>query len=79
MALANNAMTTDKSKHIDIRYHFVREHVQSGAIRLEYCPSEKMLADVLTKALPSPRHKLLSSTLMGCPSDDEGEERGGVL
>jgi hypothetical protein len=41
-----------RTKHIDIRYHFIRQVVTSGAIKLLYCPTEDMLADALTKALP---------------------------
>ena len=39
-------------KHVDIKYHFVRDMVQSGRIKLLYCPSENMLADMFTKGLP---------------------------
>ena len=39
------------SKHIDIRYHFVRDHANAGNIKLVYCPSEDMVADMLTKCL----------------------------
>jgi len=49
MALATNPMTTGKTKHIDIRYHFIREVVKSGAaVVIEYCPATDMLAIVLT-------------------------------
>jgi hypothetical protein len=46
-----------RTKHIDIRYHFIRYAIQNGAIRLVYCPTDDMLADTLTKALPSARAK----------------------
>ena len=41
-----------RTKHIDIRYHFIRQVVASGALRLVYCPTEDMTADILTKGLP---------------------------
>ena len=41
----------DKSKHIEVRYHFVRDMVQKGAIKLKYLPTEEKVADVLTKHL----------------------------
>jgi hypothetical protein len=48
--------TTDnyhaRTKHIDIRYHFIRHVVQTGALSLIYCPMDDMVADILTKALP---------------------------
>ena len=42
-----------RTKHIDIRYHFVRQVVASGGISIVYCPTDDMTADILTKALPS--------------------------
>jgi hypothetical protein len=41
-----------RTKHIDLRYHFIRQAVATGAIDLVYCPTEDMAADNLTKALP---------------------------
>jgi hypothetical protein len=41
-----------RTKHIDIRVHFIREVVAGGAIDMVYCPTEDMTADILTKALP---------------------------
>ena len=46
IAIATNPESHDKTKHIDIRHHFVRDLVEKGAIRLEYCPSVDMVADI---------------------------------
>ena len=46
-----------RSKHIDIQYHYVRELAEQGTIAVEYIPTEKMLADCLTKPLNAPRFK----------------------
>jgi hypothetical protein len=46
-----------RTKHIDIRYHFIRWIIEEGKIRLVYCPTEDMVADVFTKALSSPKVK----------------------
>jgi hypothetical protein len=51
IALANSGGYRAKTKHIDVRYHFVRQGVESGAIRLEYLPTSEMPADGLTKPL----------------------------
>jgi len=53
--LAKNPQASQRTKHIDIRYHYIREVIQEGKIQLEQCPTNEMTADVLTKALPSRR------------------------
>ena len=39
---------------MDIRYHFIRDYVNDKKITVRHCPTAKMLADILTKALPGP-------------------------
>ncbi|MCP4490581.1 MAG: DDE-type integrase/transposase/recombinase, partial [Gammaproteobacteria bacterium] len=51
IAIANNSISHCRSKHIDIKYHYVRQKVTEGAIELHYCPTHDMVADVLTKGL----------------------------
>jgi len=46
----------DRSKHINIRYHYFHEKVEQGNVMVVYCPIENMVANVLTKALPRPKH-----------------------
>ena len=41
-----------RTKHIDIRFHFIRDTIQRMEISLAYCPTDDMTADILTKALP---------------------------
>lgn len=52
ITLANNPVAHRRTKHIDIRYNFVRHCVYEGLIQLEYISTEDNLADVLTKPLP---------------------------
>lgn len=50
--LARNPVFHGRSKHIDIRYHFIRECVERGQIKVEYVKTDEQRADTLTKALP---------------------------
>ena len=52
ISMAKNPVFHKRTKHIQIRYHFVREAVEEGVIALEYCCTSEMLADSFTKALP---------------------------
>ena len=49
--LTKNAKFHNRTKHIDICHHFVRERVVSNEIRVIYCPTEDMIADIMTKGL----------------------------
>jgi kynurenine formamidase len=51
IALARNLVAHSRAKHIDIRHHFIRERLQISEIRLEYCSTKDMLADIFTKQL----------------------------
>ena len=48
---ANNNHSSRRTKHVDIQYHFVRDTVSDGKVKFEYCRTEDMAADVLTKPL----------------------------
>ena len=51
ICLSKNPQWHGRSKHIDIRYHFIREQVNNQNIELKYCPTNNMIADMLTKGL----------------------------
>jgi hypothetical protein len=53
IALAKNPVFHDRSKHIDIQYHYTRDLVKQEKIQLNYIPTQDMLADILTKSLLS--------------------------
>jgi len=46
-----------RTKHIDIRYHFIHYIIEARSIKLIYCPTDQQTADTLTKALPSIKAK----------------------
>jgi hypothetical protein len=52
-----------RTKHIDIRWHFIRYCIDNGSIELRYCPTEDMTADLLTKPLPSGKAKHFAHAL----------------
>ena len=49
IALAKNPVQHQRSKHIDIKYHFIRAEIQKGYAKLKCVPSEEKLADLFTK------------------------------
>ena len=63
ICIANNSATTKRSKHMDVRYHYVREEVNSLHIKTVHCPTVEMIADILTKPVPRPRYDKLRSKL----------------
>ena len=51
IAIAKDPVKHTRAKHIDIRFHFLRDVVKRGDIQLEYCMTENMTADVLTNSV----------------------------
>ena len=63
IALSRNPVFHDRSKHIDVCYHFIWECVDEGGIVLSYTETEQQLADVLTKALGRVRFQKLQDMI----------------
>lgn len=57
MALAGNPKHHERTKHIDIRYHYIREAVQDNLILLEHISTYDNIADLLTKPLSRDAHQ----------------------
>ena len=53
--ISNNPENTSRVRHLDIRYHFVRQCIEEGKIKLQYIPTQCQLADSFTKSL----HRIL--------------------
>lgn len=52
--MAKGNVNHQRSKHIDMRYHFIQEAVTAGEMKLTWIPTSEMVADILTKVLPAP-------------------------
>jgi len=60
IAVAENPIHHARTKHLDIQLQkFVRDHIERNTIELQYCPTNDMLADIMTKALARDRHAKL--------------------
>ena len=64
IALAKENRFSDRAKHIDIQYFFIREHLELGTFLLHYCDTKDMLADILTKPLAQAIFSSLLQRLM---------------
>lgn len=63
IAMAKNHMIQERTKHIDIRHHFLRELVAGKVVKVLYCETDKMLADILTKGLTREKHEFFCKEL----------------
>ncbi|GKA65309.1 RNA-directed DNA polymerase, eukaryota, reverse transcriptase zinc-binding domain protein [Tanacetum coccineum] len=63
IALCCNNVQHSRSKHIDVRYHFIKEQVENGVAELYFVITEYQLADIFTKALPRERFNFLVEKL----------------
>ena len=65
IAMSENAVRRKYSRHIDIRRYFVRELVAGGVLKLVPLRTHLMMADALTKGLPTPAHAKHRAVMMG--------------
>ena len=63
LALASVDNYHARTKHIDVRYHFIQDVIKKGSISLIYCSTEDMMADTLTKPLPKWKTTLYNLSL----------------
>ncbi|GJT12249.1 hypothetical protein Tco_0859291 [Tanacetum coccineum] len=63
IALSCNNVQHSRAKHIDVRYHFIKENVENGIVELYFVLTEYQLADIFTKPLPRERFNFLIDKL----------------
>ncbi len=63
IAMAQNLVHHAQSKHIDVQYQFVREELEKKSIEVQFCPTNDMTADLLTKPLPRVHFQKLRSEM----------------
>nr|GFD25865.1 retrovirus-related Pol polyprotein from transposon TNT 1-94 [Tanacetum cinerariifolium] len=59
IAISCNLVQHSRTKHIAVRYHFIKEYVEKGTIELFFVKTDYQLADIFTKALPTDRFNYL--------------------
>ena len=57
--------TSDRTRHIKIRYYFVNQFLENGEMKIKYCPTDEMVADILTKPLQGEKFITLAMKLLG--------------
>uniref|UniRef100_A0AAV1TX95 Uncharacterized protein n=1 Tax=Peronospora matthiolae TaxID=2874970 RepID=A0AAV1TX95_9STRA len=68
--MTKNPVNHGRAKHIDIKYHHIRDEVKRSEVQLEYCETSVMMAVIMTKGLSGPRHKDLTTALGNRASSD---------
>nr|GEV77197.1 hypothetical protein [Tanacetum cinerariifolium] len=80
ITISCNPVQYSYTKHIDVRYHFIKEKVEKGIVELFFVRTEYQLADLFTKALPEERFKYLVRQLgMRCLTPEELEYAQEIL
>lgn len=74
-ALAENPGQHQRSKHINLKYHVVRDYVKKGLVHLEYVPSEENIADLLTKSLAEAAFHRCASRMVTLVPEDKAEKK----
>ncbi|KZV19035.1 hypothetical protein F511_08463, partial [Dorcoceras hygrometricum] len=75
--LSKNPVLHGRSKHIDVKYHFLQDLTRNGTLDLIYCRSKDQIADMFTKSLKLPAFQKLRDCLGMCTLENKFE--GGCL
>ena len=63
ITISNNPVQHSRTKHIDIRYHFIRENIMNGTVELHFVPTTDQIVDIFTKPLDEATFTKLVSEL----------------
>jgi len=63
--MENGKSYSDRTKHMKIRYFFIKQYIDSGEFIIEYTPTDVMIADILTKPLQGKKFIALRDKLLG--------------
>ena len=61
----NGKSNSDRTKHIALRHFFVKQYLDDGTFNIVHCPTEDMIADILTKPLQGPQFFKLRALILG--------------
>lgn len=75
ITIAKNPTQHGRTKHIDVKFHFIRDQVSQGVLELKYCSTDNQLADVFTKPLSVKKHVYMRELLGVC----DPQSRGGIV
>ena len=73
--MSENPAFHGRTKHIDIRIHFIRDLVAGGQVQFKYCNTNEQVADVLTRSLPYEKPVYFRSKLGVCNFESRGSVR----
>jgi hypothetical protein len=77
--LSNNPVFRDKAKHIEVRYHLIRDELTKGTVELRYIDTKNQIADGFTKPISNDKLQEMSRNLDLCELPKEWLQSGGVL
>ena len=66
IALSKDPVNRKRSKHIDVRYHFIRSTINTGKVYVYYCPTTEMIADIMTKSATRSKLQKIKNFIFGC-------------
>ena len=70
--------STKRTKHMDVRYFYITDMVKRGQVKIEHCPTERMIADFFTKPLQGRLFRLLRDYVMGVVDHDDNNDDSSV-